>query len=240
MKVTAIKTRRLVPPQDDLLSVIKESISEIPERSVFAVTSKVVSIWQGRCVKKEEVSNKDELVKRQAEKFIPRELVPGEWALLTIKNNILIPATGIDESMDGYYVLWPKKVNAAAQELWDFLRKTYNVNECGVIITDSHTVPLRRGVVGIALGYFGFEPLKRYGMISANLVDSLASAAVLTMGEGAERTPLALITEVPFMRFLDHPYKSTKLFSSLEVNPSEDIYKPFWDCAPWEDGGKEE
>ena len=50
MIIKTVKTRILKPPKDDLLEVISQSIKSLPEKSIVVITSKVVSIWQGRCV----------------------------------------------------------------------------------------------------------------------------------------------------------------------------------------------
>jgi putative folate metabolism gamma-glutamate ligase len=251
MKITPIQTRVFLPPKDDLLLLIRESVTAIPENSILAVTSKVVSIWQGRCRKRSSGEDKETLIKRQAEKFIPREKVPREWATLTIKRNIVIPSAGIDESnANDYYILWPKDPPKAAQEIFACLKKEFHLAQAGVIITDSHTTPMRRGVVGISLGHAGFEGLRDYRgerdifgrklrITQANVVDALATAAVLLMGEGNEKTPLALIEDLPFVDF--SPKRADeKNFASLEIDPQEDLYRPLLENAPWEEGGKED
>ena len=75
MIIKAIKTRVFEPPQDDLPSFIKESFSkiELKENSIFIVTSKIVSIGEGQCVEMGSVQNKDELIKKEADYYIPRE-----------------------------------------------------------------------------------------------------------------------------------------------------------------------
>lgn len=249
MKINAIKTRVLVPPQDDLRGAIRVALPTIPERSVLAITSKVVSIWQGRCVPCTDVPDKDTLIRHEADRYLPRDLVPGKWLMHTIKNNLFIPTAGIDESnANGHYILWPRDPKRTAKELYDWARATYHVRDVGIIITDSHTIPLRRGVLGISLAHYGFEPLHDYRgtedlfgrklvMTQANIVDSFATAAVLLMGEGAEHAPLALITEIPFVSFSDVPPKNDKPFSSLEIEPTEDLYYPLLSSVPWQEGG---
>ena len=166
----------------------------------------------------------------------------------TIKNNVFIPSAGVDESnADGYYILWPKDPTRVARRLWVWLRKKYGVKERGVIISDSHTVPLRRGVMGISLAHCGFEPLKDYRdtpdlfgrmlkMTQTNIPDALAAAAVVLMGEGDERTPLAVITDIPWMKFVDRTRRSGKLFSSFEIPAQEDLYYPLLSGVRWKKG----
>ena len=249
MIVTPVKTRILAPPKDDLLGAIRHSVRSLPEKSVFVVTSKVVSIWQGRCVPMREVPDKEKLIAREADWYIPRERTPGAWVTHTIKNNLFIPSGGVDESnADGHYILWPKNPKRVARELWAWLRKTYRVKNLGVIISDSHTVPLRRGVLGISLAHYGFVPLKDYRgmrdifgrtlkMTQMNIADGLAVAAVLLMGEGKERTPLALIRDVPWVRFMPREWKPRGKFSSFEIKTKEDVYYPLFASVKWRKGG---
>ena len=86
--------------------------------------------------------------------------------------------------------------------------KKHDVTQPGVLITDSHTKPLRKGVTGIALGWFSFEPLYSYigkpdifnvplQVPQNNILDAWATVAVFMMGEGSEQTPPAIIKEVP-------------------------------------------
>ena len=109
MIIKTIKTKVLKTPQDDLLETISKSIKSLQEKSIVVITSKVVSIWQGRCVPIGNIK-KDDLVIKEADFYLPKEFVPGAWCMHTLKNNIFIPSAGIDESnANGYYILWPKK-----------------------------------------------------------------------------------------------------------------------------------
>jgi len=250
MIVQPIKTKILQPPQDDLLAAIENSLKSIPERSIVVIASKVVSIWQGSCIPLKD-RNKDELVAQEADLYLPREATPGAWCMHTIKNNVFIPAAGVDESnADGYYILWPKEVQATAKQLWAWLRKKYNVKNLGVIITDSHTIPLRRGVLGISLAHYGFNPLKDYRdkpdlfgrkftMAQTNIADGLAATAVVVMGEGSEATPLCLISDIPWVTFVTKPTASKLPFSSFEIKTKEDMYYPLFSSMPWLKGGKQ-
>ncbi len=250
MKVEPIKTRILNPPQDDLLEAIQSSVKKIPEQSILVITSKVVSIWEGRCVPIASVKDKDELIKEEADRYVARNIVPEAWVIHTIKNNLFIPSAGIDASNSGdYYTLWPKAPYKSAQKLWKWLKKKYKIKNIGVIITDSHSVILRRGTIGISIAHYGFNPLKDYRghkdlfdrkmLISQlNIADGLASSAVVTMGENTEQTPLALITGIPWVQFTIRPYKTRKPYSSFEIKTSEDVYYPLIKSAPWRKGGE--
>lgn len=247
MIVKTIKTRIFLPPHDDLLSLIREEfITHKPkERSVIVITSKIVSIWQGRCVPINGPITKDELIKKEAELYLSRSKVPKDYVMLTMKNNIMIPSAGIDESNGaGYYILWPEKPFSAAKTIYDFIAEEFKPAEFGVIISDSHTVPLRWGTMGIAISFWGFYPLKDYRgeedifkrklrFSQLNIADALASTAVLAMGEGNEQTPIAIIENVPQIKFGDFDFLKE---NPLEIERENDIYGPLLNAIEWERG----
>lgn len=249
MTIQPIKTRLLIPPKDDLLAVIRDSISAIEEKSILAIASKVVSIWQGRCVKKADVKDKDDLIKKEADYYLDRDALPGKWVIHTIKNNMLIPTAGIDRSNAGdYYILWPKDIKKTIRWLYNWIRNTYNVKDVGIIFTDSHSIPLRRGLVGISLAHYGFVPLKDYRgskdlfgrelrVSQTNIADALSAAAVLVMGEGIEQTPLVMISDIEFVEFVQEMEISDKPFSSFEIAPEEDLYFSLFMNLGWKKGG---
>ncbi|MGA2417985.1 MAG: coenzyme F420-0:L-glutamate ligase [Candidatus Staskawiczbacteria bacterium] len=246
MLVRAIKTRPLIPPKDDLLSVIKQSFFKfkLKEKSIIIITSKVVSIWEGRCIKIDKKINKDELIKKETNFYLDK--ISSEYdVMLTIKNNILIPTSGIDESnANGCYILWPKNPFASAKKIYNFIKKEFKLKELGIIISDSHTTPLRNGIMGIGISYYGFYPLRDYRnkkdifgrklkMSQTNIVDSLAAAAVYEMGEGAEQTPIAVIEDAGEINF-----EISSKINLLEINIDKDIYAPILKSVKWKKGGK--
>lgn len=250
MHVSAVKTRKFLPPKDNLWDLLS-AIKSLKENSVVAVTSKVVAIGEGRCIPINQI-DKDELIIKEADKYLPRELVPNKWTMYTLKNNMLIAAAGIDESnAAGYYILWPKDPDFSAKKIREFLRKKFKLKNLGVIITDSKVNPLRRGVVGLAISYYGFKPFKDYRgkvdlfgrkfeMETTDMPDSLATAAVLEMGEGSEQQPLAIITDIPYVEFISGKYHPKNPDASFEIPEKEDLYYPFLSSVPWKkgEGGK--
>ena len=248
MVITTIKTRIVRPPRDNIFDVIFHAIKKIPEKSILVVTSKIVSIGEGQCIPISKYPDKDILVAKEADWYLTRKATPGAWCMHTLKNNIFIPSAGIDVSnANGYYILWPKHPKHSAKKLWIALRKKYRVKKIGVIISDSHTIPLRRGVLGISLAHYGFEPLKDYRftpdlfgrpfeMTFTNIADGITTTAVMLMGEGKESTPLALVTDIPWVKFTNKPYKSKKSDSSFEIKTKEDLYYPLLSAVKWKKG----
>lgn len=246
MKVTAFKTPKVTPGQD-LLPIVDHNLPKLEDKSIVVVTSKIVSLCQNRVVKNDGTVSKKDLVKQESQFYIPSD---DKWdLLLTITDNTLIPSGGIDESNgNNYFILWPDKVEEQASLLWNHLRDTNKIENLGVIIVDSHTTPLRWGTSGIGIAWCGFEPLKNYigkpdifgrnlHVTKQSILDGLAASAVVTMGEGNEQTPLAVITDVSFVTFQTNP-PSKQNIAALKISQQEDIYGPIISAAPWKRGNK--
>lgn len=260
MRVTAVKTHKITAKDRDLLKILDRYLFKLSEKSVVAITSKIVSITEGRIVPIKKVSRvprvprvsrgentqKDELIKQESQFFLPRSENPYDVAL-TITGNTLVATAGIDESNgDGYYILWPKNPQKTANKVREYLKKKFNLKNVGVIITDSRTIPLRFGVTAFALSYSGFSPLKNYvgkpdlfgrkfEFEQMSIIDNLACAASLVMGEGAEQTPIAVMSDVSFVVFQDrNPTK--KELAELKISMDKDLYGPFLKSIRWKKG----
>lgn len=245
MRVCAIKTRQITVQDRDLVAILDTHLTSLEERSVLVITSKIVSICQGRVIKLED-ADKQALIEREADLF----LLPGTsryHASLTIKDNLLIPMAGIDESNgNGYYILWPVDLQKTASTVRAYLERRFARKQVGVIITDSTTMPLRWGVTGVALAHSGFLALNDYigktdifgrtlQMTKVRVADALATAAVLVMGEGNEQTPLAVIDDVPFVTFQERDPSAEEL-QQLRIDMEDDLYAPLLQAVEWRRG----
>ena len=75
--------------------------------------------------KKEDVIDKHDLVKSEADYYLPAHSSKYDL-MLTIKDSVLAVNAGIDESnADNRYILWPENVQKVTNEIWEFLRKEY-------------------------------------------------------------------------------------------------------------------
>lgn len=222
---------RVFHPGDDLVQFI---ISHVPtqlvrEGLIVAVTSKIVSVAEGRLVPAGAI-DKRELVERESDHYLGEI---GYGVHLTIKHGLLIASAGIDESNSetGSYILYPTDPYASARALRAPLSHHWGLKRLGVLITDSKTTPLRSGTTGVCLSYAGFRAInnmigtpdlfgRELRMTRVNAADGLAAAAVLTMGEGRERRPLALIenAEVEFTSEIDP--------TEIQIPLEEDLYFP--------------
>ncbi|WP_265043297.1 MULTISPECIES: putative folate metabolism gamma-glutamate ligase [unclassified Wolbachia] len=242
MHVKAIYTHR-IECGEVLEQVLDRYVSELlGEEVVLAITSKIISICQKQVVCKTACS-KEELIKREADAIV--DVDHNSYGIyLTIKDNILIPSAGIDESNGNeMYILYPKDVQKTALSIWNYLKTKHCIKHLGILITDSNITPMRRGVTGVALGWCGFKPLYSYigkpdlydqplQVTQVNLLDALATSAVLVMGEGAEQTPMAIISGAPKIHFLTRP-PTTEEEKSVKISMEEDLYSPLLMRARW-------
>lgn len=246
MIVHPYKTRKITPSCIDLISLLDESLPELSERSVVVITSKIISLCEGKIVPFDAV-DKEQLVAEHSKLYMPRTASKYN-VIFTIAHDSLVVGAGIDESNgDGNYVLWPDDIQASINAARAYLRQKYKLKELGVIATDSSTRPLQWGTTGVSVAYSGFEPLKDYiGSEDLfgrhflyhknNIVNGLAAAAVVTMGEGAEQTPLAVIEDLDFVKFVDQD-PSTQELADLAIPIEDDVYAPLLENAPWHKGG---
>ncbi len=247
MEIQSYKTKQVVEG-DQLHEVIDASLPPLNNGDIVVITSKIVSICQGRLQKATTDAEKFALIRKEAQYIIENDATRKYHLALTVANNILIPNSGIDESNgNAYYVLWPTDPMGVAEEIWKYLRKKHAIETLGVIISDSHTTPLRWGTTGIGIAWCGFEALNNYigepdifgrplAVTKANILDGLAAAAVVVMGEGKEQTPLAVITNTSFVHFEKNPPTQEEK-EALPISLDDDIYSPILTPAPWEKGG---
>ncbi len=242
MKVTAIKTRLIKAFTCSINDVIAESINNVYENSVIAISSKVISLCEGNVLPLEG-NEKDLLIEAEADSYVSKnESKYGVY--LTLKNGLIAPSAGIDESnTNGYFVMWPKDPQKSANQIWEFLRERYNLNNVGVIITDSTTSPLRWGVTGRSIAHSGFKSLnskigekdlfnKTLRQTRIDVANGLAASAVICMGESNEQTPLVIIEDIPFVEFQSRVPTSEEL-RNLKIEIQDDLYEPLINRAPW-------
>jgi len=230
--VQPIKTR-IFKTGEKLSDFVIENLNSkwISEEMIVVVTSKIVSLAEKQLVQKSGIEKK-ELIQSEADHNFGEI---GYGCYLTIKHGLFIASAGIDESNseNDEYILYPKNPFQSAKQLWSELRAAWNIERLGVLMTDSHTTPLRRGVTGISLSHWGFQGVRnmigkedlfgrKLKMTTINVTDGLAAAATLMMGEGNECRPLAVLkcSEIEF----------TEDDNSLDVSipMGEDLYFPFF------------
>lgn len=229
MEVRALRTR-VFKEDEDLGAFIIEHIPTLQSGSILVVTSKIVSLSEGRTA---DVKDREKIIQAESE-FVMR--TKHTW--LTIKDGTVMASAGVDESnADGKLILLPKDSFQSADALRTKFLRHFNIQHLGILITDSRFVPLRAGAAGVALGYAGFKGVREYRgkpdifgrvlrLSRTDIADGLATAAVLEMGEGAEKQPLAIIESAPveFVEKVDR--------HELHIDIDDDLYRPLFENLP--------
>jgi len=225
MIIKAIRTS-VFKEGGSLQDFIVRHIKKLPEKSVLVVTSKIIALSESRTA---DTKDKIKVIKSESD-----FAVETKYAWLTIKDGQVMASAGVDESnANGKLILLPKDSYKTANLLKNFLQKKYKIKNFGVLITDSRTIPLRAGIIGMALGYAGFKGIKDYRgkkdifgrkfhFSRTDIADSLAASAVLAMGEGNEQQPLAIIKDAPI------EFCNKVLRKELYIDPKDDMYRPLF------------
>jgi len=232
MKVAPVQTR-VFKEREDLVRFILKHVPTLKNGSVLAVTSKIVALAEGSVVRATSSRAKEAIIRAESEWQLQ-----AKYGKLTLKDGLLMWNAGVDESnAKGNIVLLPKDSFKVAEQLRRKLTRLYKVKLMGVVITDSRVMPLRAGVVGIALGYAGFRGLRDYRgkqdifgrklkFTQTDIADSLATAAVLVMGEGKEQKPLCVIEDAP----VEFSVNTNR--RELIIAPKDDMYRPLFAKTP--------
>lgn len=247
MKIKAYKTKK-IEVGDNLFKILDDYLPKLKDKTVVAVSSKIVGICEGRVDSDDSDEHRDELAKKEAEFYIPTQLSRYNF-MITVNNNVLVARAGIDHSNGhGNLVLWPKDPQKSVNQIREHLVEKYGIKNVGVILTDSHLSPLRWGVTGVSIAHSGFETLIDYvgkpdifGRLllveKSNVPDSLATAAVIEMGEGNEQQPIAIIEDAKFVKFQKRNPTKEEL-EKLKITVEDDVFAPFLTAAKWIKGGK--
>lgn len=232
LKLSPVQTR-ILRKSESLSYFIIESVPKnlICEKMILAVTSKIFSLAENRLVPMDSISKQD-LIDKEADHNLGEV---GYGCYLTIKEGLFIASAGIDESNSegGDYILYPEDPFASCKELYLELKEAWKLKELGILMTDSHTTPLRRGVTGISLAHWGFRGLqsaigkpdlfgREMKMTTINFADGLAAAATMVMGEAREARPLAILNAegIEFVSETDR--------NELKMPTQDDLYYPFF------------
>jgi len=251
MEVNPIKTG-LINAKDDIVKIISECVERygVLDGDIFVIASKVVAVSEGRVAELAKVRASTK-AKRLAKKYALEEgfaqLVIEEAdaifggvprAILTLKSGIFVANAGIDHSNApiGHAILWPKNPQEAAVNIRKRLSSRFG-KKLGVIICDSHCVPLRAGSVGVAIGVSGIPAVidergkedifgRKMLITRRAIADNLSCAAVSVMGECAECTPAALVrnANIPICDDNTADELDKKNISSMYISPKDCLY----------------
>jgi coenzyme F420-0:L-glutamate ligase / coenzyme F420-1:gamma-L-glutamate ligase len=216
LEITALATLPEVQPGDDLGSLIRDAAlregQPIDAAAILGVAQKVVSKAEGAIVDLREITpsalarswaaeyGKDprliELILSQSRRIVKMDR--GVLVAETHKGFVCANA-GVDQSNtpgEDFATVLPADPDASARRLREHLG-------CAVLITDTFGRPWREGLVDVAIGVAGMEPLedfrgsadRRGRPLSATIIalaDQLAAAAGLLMRK-PDGCPVVLI-----------------------------------------------
>jgi coenzyme F420-0:L-glutamate ligase/coenzyme F420-1:gamma-L-glutamate ligase len=223
IQIIPIENLPLISKGDRLAELIANAAERqgtpVMDRDIVVITHKIVSKIEGQTVNLEEVKPSEKAMEiaektKKEPAFVEavlretKEVVRiGPNSIITENRNGLVCANaGIDKSnVEGEknVVLLPSNPDESAQKLRSDLKKLTN-HEVAVIISDTNGRPLRMGEINVAIGVAGIEPMRDrrgetdlFGYIlrvkQTAVVDELASAAELVIGQANEGIPVAII-----------------------------------------------
>jgi len=198
---------------------LKKQKIRLQEKDIIVITHVAVSKAEGNVVNLDEVtpSKRAEEIAKKTKKD-PRlvEVILRESkeivrlrrnSIITEHNNGVVCANaGVDRSNirgERNVVLLPKDANVSAKRIKQEIMDKVGCN-VGIIISDTHGRPLRRGEINVAIGVAGIKPIRDrrgekdlFGYIlkikRTAIADELASAAELVIGQTNEGIPAAII-----------------------------------------------
>jgi len=208
---------------DDLAELIiktarKHGVS-LEDGDILVVAQKIVSKAEGRvfqlknvkpsekAMKLAEITFKNpefvELVLRSSRKVVKSS--PDTLIVETESGMICINA-GIDKSNvegENSYALLPRDADESARRIRRRLMELTG-KRVAVVISDTYSRPFRKGQVEYAIGIAGIHPFRDYRgqkdlynyvlkVKNIAIVDEIAAAAELVMGQGSEGIPVAII-----------------------------------------------
>ncbi|MCJ7767278.1 coenzyme F420-0:L-glutamate ligase [Candidatus Bathyarchaeota archaeon] len=236
---------------DDIARIIVETCKnnglEIEDGDIIVIAQKVVSKAEDRVVTlrglvpSEQAKNLSELTGKSA-RFVELVLKESKRVLKASRDILLVEDkrglvcinAGIDKSNvggRGRFALLPENPDASADRCRLEIRELTNKN-VGVIISDTYSRPFRRGQVNFAIGTAGVRLFKDYrgkkdlfGQVlkvkNVAVVDELAAAAELLMGQAEEAMPVAVFKKLGHLLSSDETHDMADLFISEE----EDLFK---------------
>ena len=235
---------------DALASLILEALEtggeHIQDRDILVLAQKIVSKAEGRILDLKsvepsqeaiEIANRDGRDPRIVEAVLGESneiVVASERALIAEHRSGAVCAhAGIDRSNlrgdEDEVLLLPRDADASARKLHEEIQSAANTF-VPVLIADTQGRAFRRGVVGVAIGCAGLEPLvdlrgekDRCGRVLEITIlahaDEIAAAASLVMGQDKQGVPAVLIRGLAY-------HEGNAPARALYRTKEEDLFRP--------------
>jgi len=219
-----------IKPGDDLAELIFEKCREaeiaLYDEDLVVISQKIVSKANGLLVDISKIkptrrakylakqTRKDprvvDLILRDSSKVLR---AASQALVVRRKDGLVCLNAGVDKSnVEGrsIYSRLPPNSDRSAEQILTRLEELSG-KRLAVIVADTYSRPLRVGQVEFAIGIAGMEPMVDYRGLEdmfgyslrykyVALADEAAAAAELVMGQGTERTPVAIIRGLDRMR----------------------------------------
>ena len=226
LTIAGIPLEKEVQPGEPLGRLITQSLERTERHwqdgDILVVAQKVVSKAEGNVVRLDQV-NPSGLARKWAQQYgkdarFLEVVLQQAYRIVRMERGILIAETrhgficancGVDQSNaePGTAVLLPEDPDKSARKLRQYIQDRHS-KEVACIVSDSFGRPWREGLVNVALGVAGLQPLidlrgqpdRRGRRLNATLLaagDDLAAAGGLVMGK-AQGIPAALIRGYQF------------------------------------------
>jgi coenzyme F420-0:L-glutamate ligase / coenzyme F420-1:gamma-L-glutamate ligase len=196
-------------PGDDVATLIGDVLvgaTALVDGDVLVVTHKLISKAEGQIVDLENDGPDSHrwLVEREAVRILRRR---GPLVIAQTRHGFICANAGVDRSNagPGRAILLPEDPDRSANRIRLRLQHRFGVS-IGVIVTDTFGRAWRRGLVDVAIGVAGMEPIDdlrgqtdTFGKVlevsEVAVVDEIAAAADLVMGK-ANGIPAAIVRGV--------------------------------------------
>jgi coenzyme F420-0:L-glutamate ligase/coenzyme F420-1:gamma-L-glutamate ligase len=207
-------------PGAGLPKLIADSLKDCApqEGDIVVITHKIVSKAEGAVVKLDSVTPGEKAIHIAAacdkDPRLVQIIINESDAILSYEHGPIIcrhkrgyicanAAVDLSNSIPGHAVLLPKDPDASASMIRKALEEKFRAR-LGVIICDTHGRAFRLHACGVSVGASGvvsqksyIEKMDRVGRVMKSSVecvlDELASAATIVMGQGDEGRPVAVI-----------------------------------------------
>jgi coenzyme F420-0:L-glutamate ligase/coenzyme F420-1:gamma-L-glutamate ligase len=241
IQIIGLEKIGLIRDGDDIAQTIFAAASEdgveLHDCDVVVVSQKIVSKADGLEVDISKIkpsakasalarrTGKDarlmELILRDKQEVL---LADKQALIVRRKDGMICMNAGVDKSnVKGrhVYARLPVNSDAAANKIRVRLEELSG-RSLAVIVGDTYSRPFRVGQVEFAIGVSGMEPVVDYRGLKdlfgyelrykyVGLADEVAAAAELVMGQGTERTPVAILRGLPRLKRTEKHRLSRKL-----------------------------
>lgn len=247
----ALEEFPLIKSGDNIAKIIVETAKKnglkIDDGDIIVITQKIFSKAEQRIVNLKDVTPSKEALEiakttRKSPHFIELILretkkvmkVSPEVLLVEDNRGLICINAGVDKSNvkgNNSFALLPTNPDSSAEECRQQIKKLTGKN-VAIIVCDTFSRPFRRGQVNFAIGLAGLKPFKDYrgkedlfGHVlkvkNVAIVDELAAAAELLMGQGKEATPVVIFKGLNSL--LESCENSS--INELQISRDEDLFK---------------